>query len=66
MLPPQQQAAIKRRILHHQLGMQVAARLAEAVALAAVVKHQLTLLKARQQFEQQLLGPLVDERGREG
>lgn len=63
---PQQQAAIKRRILHHQLGMQVAARLAETVALAAVVEHQLALLKARQQFEQQLLGPLVDERGREG
>ncbi|MNO69169.1 hypothetical protein D3C76_600190 [compost metagenome] len=63
---PQQKAAIEGGILHHHLGVQVSARHPEAVALVAVPQQQLPLFEASQQTEQQLPGPLVDERGREG
>ena len=63
---PQQQTTIEGRILHYHLGMEIGARHPEAVTLAAVTQQQLTLFETSQQSEQQLPGPLVDERGREG
>ena len=46
--------------------MQIGARHAKAVTLSAIPQQQLAMFEAPQQIEQQLPGPLVDERGREG